>query len=359
MTRAVLLSEHDPALWAARWARGEVAAELPYGAEALHQHGVTTTTVPVSGARWAAKVRAVAEHRSGLVLERPLRGLAAVRRADLVIALLEAQGMLPAMLKGRGIPPYAGRPLVAVTCWLADDLRAADPATRRRTVRRLAAVDLLTHFGSGESGILVDAGFDERRLLHVDLGVSAGYFTPDGRQRDLDVLAVGQDRGRDYATLFEAVRGTALSVHVVCRPGNVAGLDVPPNVEVSGPVPLAAYRDLLRRARVVAVPTRELAYPTGSSVALEAAASGCAVVATGTPGLRDHLVDGTTAVLVGVGDADGWRSALTALHSDGERRAALGAAARADVLDRFTTERMWARIVAALRERDLLPAAER
>ncbi len=354
MTRALILTEHDPRDWAARFARGEVPSLMPYGIDALHSVGYETVQASTARGRVGTKVRDVIEHRSGLVLERPLRAMRQARRVDVVLALLESQGTVPAILKGHGIPPYSRRPLVIWSVWLADDLRTADPATRRRIVRRVEHADLITHMSGRETEILVDAGIPGDRLFPVTYGVSDGYYTPDGTVRDIEILAVGQDRGRDYRTLVDAVRGTELSLDIVGKPENVAGIDLPPNVRIHPPVSLPAYRQLLRRAQVVAVPTRELAYPSGSSVALEAASTGCAVVATGTRALRDYFVDDLQAVLVPEGDVEGWRTALRALRDDPARRDRLGAVARAAVTHRFNAQHMWTELAGVLRDRGLV-----
>ena len=50
---------------------------------------------------------------------------------------------------------------------------------------------------------------------------------------------------------------------------------------------------MLRRTKVMAVPTGSWPIPTGSSVALEASASGCCVVATDTPAMADYIATAT------------------------------------------------------------------
>lgn len=355
MVRTLLLSEHDLDAWAMRFAVGEVPAPLPYGVDALEAAGFALRGVRQSSRPRVAKVREAVEHRTGLVLERPLRAVPLARRADLVLALLERQGMVPALLKSRRVPPYRRTPLVIWSCWLADDLRRAGSRERSRLRRRVEAADLVTCLSRHELPILAGLGLPEERLFAVDYGVSHEYYTPGpAAGRDIEILAVGQDRGRDYRTLVEAVRGTGLALDLVCPPESVAGVRLPENVRVHGPVPLSTYRTLLRRARVVAVPTHDLAYPTGSSVALEAASSGCALAITGTAAMADYFSDGADAALVAVGDVAGWRATLEELCADPGRRARLGGAARAAVVARHTADRMWAGLARVLVERGIV-----
>jgi glycosyltransferase involved in cell wall biosynthesis len=65
------------------------------------------------------------------------------------------------------------------------------------------------------------------------------------------------------------------------------------------------------------------------TTALEAAATGTPLVASRIGGLSDIVVDGETGVLVAPGDEAALAAAFTRLLSDGEARAAMGAAARA------------------------------
>ena len=71
------------------------------------------------------------------------------------------------------------------------------------------------------------------------------------------------------------------------------------------------------------------------NAALEAAASGCCVIASAHGGLPEIVRDGETGVLVAPGDSDALAAAIAG--ADGER---LGAAAAADVVQRFAPVRM-------------------
>ena len=354
MTRALILSEHDLDAWGARFRAGEVPAPLPYGVNALIDdgwslHGSRRSPNP----RWR-RVRDAVEHRAGFPVEQSLRGAAEARRSDVVLALLERQGAAAAHLRRAKVPPFGSTPLVVWSCWLADDIRAADPAARRKLRRRFEGADLITHLSRHETEIFTDLGISEERLFPVTYGVSHEFYVPGDGRRDIELLAVGQDRGRDYGTLFESVRGTDLTLDVVCKPENLADLDVPDNVRVHGVIPLAEYRRMLQRAQVVVVPTRDLAYPTGSSVALESASSGACVAVTGTRAMRDYFTDGVDSRLVDEGDADGWRTILTELREDAEQRQRLGAAARASVEATFNAQHMWTELAGVIRERGLI-----
>lgn len=354
MTRTVLLTEHDTREWGRRFASGDVPAELPYGVDAMRAVGFDLLGVDAHPRRVGTKIRDVLEHRSGLAVHRPLRAAPTIAKSDLVLALLEKQGLLAGRLKGLQIPPYSRTPLVIWSCWLADDIRSADVRTRRAIARQLKGVDLITHLSPHESEIFAEIGIGPERLYPVTYGISHRYYVSDDRERDIDLLAVGQDRGRDYATLFAAVDGTDLRLDVITKPENLAGLRIPANVTVHGVVPLPTYRDYLRRAKVVAVPTRDLAYPTGSSVALEAASTGCAVAVTGTRAMRDYFVDGVNAVLVDEGDVEGWRSALHAL-GDLRYRDRIAEGGVANVHGRFNATVMWTELAAELRRRGIVP----
>lgn len=354
MTRALILSEHDLDSWVERFVAGDVPAPLPYGINALGDRGWE-----LRGARRAAEPswqrwRDLVEHRAGFPVERAVRGAREARRSDVVIALLEREGAAPSLLRRAHVPPYSSSPLVVWSCWLADNIRSATPEQRQRLKRRFDGADLITHLSRHETEIFVDLGISEDRLFAVTYGVSDEYYEPGVGPRDIQLLAVGQDRGRDYRTLFEAVRGTDLVLDVVCKPENLADLVVPDNVRLHGVVPLRDYRLLLQRAQVVVVPTVDLAYPTGSSVALESASCGACVAVTGTRAMRDYFTDHVDSRLVVEGDVGGWRNVLTELRADSSQRERLGAAARSSVTMTFNARHMWSELADVMHERGIV-----
>ena len=270
----------------------------------------------------------------------PVRSILRASRADLILGLLEHNTKFAAQLKRRGVPPYARTPTVMISCWLAEWISRADADGRRALVRQFEAVDLILTLSRNQIGILVDAGFRPDQVDAIPFGCAPELFEGNGQERDIDVLAAGFDHGRDYGTFFEGVRDLGTTVHVLCQPANLKGLTVPDNVVVHGVVPFDEYRSMLGRAKIVAVPTKELAYPTGQSVALEAAASGAAVAYSATTALSEYF-DASYAVPVAVGDGEGWCRSIESLLADSFARADLARAGRARITEDFSYAGMW------------------
>lgn len=355
MVKALVLSGHDLDAWTRDYATGAASAELPYEVDALRSAGFQLTVRSNAEPPSMTRLRAKVEHRTGYGVALPLRAARSVLAHDVVIALLEREGAFPAILRAKHVPPYSRRPLVIYSWRLAYDVLHSDPDTRRDLVRRFAAADLITHMSHREADVLVDAGFAPERLFAATFGVSHRYYVPgDESERDIELLAVGQDHGRDYGTLFAALEGTDLTLDLVCRPENLVGLDVPANVRLHGTVPQDEYRQLLRRAKVVAVPTDVRTYPTGSSVVLEAASSGCCVVATATPAMTDYVDNQKSGVLVAPNDVEGWRETLARLRDSDDERRRLGSGGRRAVETTFNAQHMWLEIAQTMRERGLV-----
>ena len=120
-------------------------------------------------------------------------------------------------------------------------------------------------------------------------------------------------------------------------------------MEVVGFIDREQYRELLAGARIVAVVTKVLPYPTGQSVLLEAMSMGKACVVTGAPALSEYTRDEIDTLLVPPGDSEALRAALLRLNGDASLRDRLGSVAHATVAERFDTSRMWASVASVLK----------
>jgi glycosyltransferase involved in cell wall biosynthesis len=107
-------------------------------------------------------------------------------------------------------------------------------------------------------------------------------------------------------------------------------------------VVLAGFRDDVENvygaADLVAVPST--APDPLPNAALEAAAAGCAVVASAHGGLPEIIRDGVTGRLIPPGDAAVLARVTAELLDAPSERSRLGTAAAADVRERFAPERL-------------------
>ena len=99
------------------------------------------------------------------------------------------------------------------------------------------------------------------------------------------------------------------------------------------------------------------------NVVLEAAAAGCPIVATSAGGTSEIVMDGSTGLLVPVGDTEGLAAGLLRLLQDRGLAARLGGAARAHVATAFGIDRFVAETAALYeamsRRHDPLKSSER
>lgn len=197
-----------------------------------------------------------------------------------------------------------------------------------------------------ETGYLRDrlgSGFD---VDYLPFGVDHRFWVPavDTLVGDY-VLSVGNDLGRDYATLAAAWKPEYPALKVLTH------LDVPASagrVEVVGAdwkqqmLSDAEVRDLYQKAKFVVIPVRQTIQPSGQSVCLQAMACGKAVVISDMLGMwdRDVMVNDDTCVLVPPGSVEALSGAVESLLADPARAAAIGVRGRTAVERHFTIETM-------------------
>lgn len=197
-------------------------------------------------------------------------------------------------------------------------------------------------------------------------GVDTTRFSPAGhahagRVRVLLPARLLWDKGlAEYAQAARLLRERAVPVDLLLAgepdPGNPAAV---PQAEVmrwvdEGLLAWLGHVDdmpaLLRSVEIVALPSYREGLPKGL---IEAAASGCALIATDVPGCRqvvEHEVDG---LRVPVRDGPALADAIQRLVTDAPLRARLAAAAREKAIARFDERSVVARTLQVYEE--LLP----
>lgn len=153
------------------------------------------------------------------------------------------------------------------------------------------------------------------------------------------VLAAGRhSEQKNFGTLVEAAaklrdRGAACRIVIggdgplrTTHQQHAARLDLADSVVFPGNIP--DLSDVMQAADVFVLSSLWEGLPL---VLLEAMAAGCAVAATRIAGVVEVIEDGATGLMAEPGDAASLADTVADLIADPDRRAALGAAARAEV----------------------------
>ena len=133
---------------------------------------------------------------------------------------------------------------------------------------------------------------------------------------------------RDYETLARAIEGTEVNVKVSSRPFNLAGIDLPQNMESMGWLNYRVLQDYLYESHFYVVPLQPISFAGGDSSLLHAMSFGKAVVATRAPSTETYIKHGVTGILVEPGDVEGMRQAILHLWRNPDEATRMGKEAR-------------------------------
>jgi len=330
-----------------RHERGAAPDRLPYGTE--HAPG-GWTIVPLGGRAGAHLRRRFSEwakRRLGLDLPHAWHHRRALRAARYIYCHSEIDYLaVAAVLR----VTRARRPcLVGQTLWLFNEWPTL-PRWRRAVVRWcLARVDLFIANArpNAELGRTLVPG---ARHEFVPFGVSATFA--DGASLpaasgDL-VLAVGNDRARDWETLLTAC--SRLPARMRLRIASSRRIPGAPTSAVAPTASIGELKELYRSAAALAVVVTENAHASGITTLLEAAAAGCPAVASRAGGLDDYFSD-EEVLFVPVGDSTALTAALLRLAEDPDERGRRSALLRAAFRDRaYTNAEYWQRVVERIAE---------
>jgi glycosyltransferase involved in cell wall biosynthesis len=340
----------DVAAHEAAHARDEVPDRTPYGLHHLEDdpdvHVRFRRSLEAEPLQWVSrKVRnrldgyePVAEAVATLSPER--------RQADVVLCMDEHTGFPAALVPG-------GPPAVSNIVWAGrpEEYGRVQRATIGRAIRRLSGV--MTQAAGADADLTEAWDLDPARVHHIRLGIDTDFFPPQPwADATMTVATVGDDMFRDHPLLVDAVAR-------VRKQGLPARLELgTTRTDVAMPEELGvlhrrrmegAVRAMYGRSSVVAVALQPTRRGSGSTVVLEAAASGRPVVVSRVPAMEGLVEHGVRGLLVDPEDPDAMADGIAELLADPERAAAMGEAARRWVIEEHRTAVMAADIRAVLR----------
>ncbi|HEV2069994.1 MAG TPA: glycosyltransferase family 4 protein [Acidimicrobiales bacterium] len=178
-----------------------------------------------------------------------------------------------------------------------------------------------------------EVGLEDSRVRFVHAAVDHRFYAPRGGAEEGYVLSVGQ-AGRDFGTLFAAVRRTSTPTVVVgtsvWMPGEDPALSsVPTNVTLRRRLSYVGLRELYEKASVVVVSLKPgLGWAAGVTAVLEAMAMRKPLIVSSTPGIAEYVTHGANALVVPPGDRPALEAAITTLLSDRVTASRLASAGR-------------------------------
>jgi glycosyltransferase involved in cell wall biosynthesis len=223
----------------------------------------------------------------------------------------------------------------------------AEVARRREAFAAATAVIAVSEYIARR---VREAGCPPEKVVVHYIGVDTAYFSPGTEPRsDMRVLFVGRlVAKKGVIHLVRAMREVQRAVPeaelVIAGDGNLraeledAARDAGVRTTFLGVQTPEQVRALMRGAAVVAGPSIVDARGNDEGLGLvfiEAQACGTPVVVSTSGGAGEGVVDGETGLLFAPGDEAALAQHLRTLLGDKERRARMGAAARAHVEQRF------------------------
>jgi glycosyltransferase involved in cell wall biosynthesis len=211
----------------------------------------------------------------------------------------------------------------------------------------LPAMDKIVVHCESMKDMFVDLGAAEDRIKVIHYSIDQKFFSPSvsiarapGR-----ITSVGESRSRNYAALFQAVKGMPVTLEVAGyghwyarEKRNVVNGMLPHNVSLSRHMSHFELRDFYASSQFVVLPVQDLVYSAGATVTLEAGAMARAVVAFHSKGISDYIIDGETGILVEPDNSEAMRDAIQYLLSHPAEAKRLGDNARQRIVEELNLE---------------------
>jgi glycosyltransferase involved in cell wall biosynthesis len=333
-----------------QWQKGLVPDTQLLGLNHLKKFGVNANFVEWSFCEWLRRINFNLVHLPYILL---------IKKYDVVFICAG----LPLVFLAKWILRWKKPKFVIYNTYLTNALTRNRRGLSGFIIRKaIENLDVIICTAKDQVKFLIDAGFNPKKIIYQPIGIDAAAVGMSEKKHvedddlracannhansdsDSYILSVGRDLGRDYQTLFEAVKNLPIKVKVATKPETVAGLQPPDNVEILYHVPYEEMPLLYRRALFAVVPLRDTNDPKGSDTSgqygyLEPMAAGKAVIVSDKSVVRDYIENNRDGILVPPQNPEALRAAIKNLLQNPSRATTLGATARRKVREKFTSEK--------------------
>lgn len=300
----------DAQTWRTRHAQGNVVDETPYAYHVAEKWFDLQWSVDHGEGRVGRTLRRLISRIAGFDVVHVWKNRAIIRAADAVWTHTEREHLGVALLKSMR-PRHYGAMTIAQSVWLWDQwptLGRVRAAAFRRLLRRHDVEIVLSRANAHASRTTVPG----RTVLRVPFGTHRAR--PRASEDPLPVpprvLAIGNDRHRDWELLLESARELPeLEFSVISLSKDVVSMAWPSNVRLRSMTQGNILDEAYREASVLAIPLAPNLHASGCTVAIEAISAGVQIVASDVGGIDEYVAD-SGALLVDVADRPGFVRAL-------------------------------------------------
>lgn len=222
-------------------------------------------------------------YRLGFRLHVPLLLWPKFRNYDIVLCTQESVGLPFSFLKRVGI---IKNKIIYFSSNLTNGIEMSQSKIMLNFIRdNLKSCEAVVCSSRKEQEILEE--FLSKPVHFLPDGIDIDFFTPQTKTNPkIDILAVGRDLYRDFATLFKAVTDTSWKTIVVCTPDNIRCLTIPKNVKIMQNISSQTLRQLYDDSKIVVLPMKKTNKPQGHTVLMGAMAMYKPIIASDVPGIN-------------------------------------------------------------------------
>jgi len=236
--------------------------------------------------------------------------------------------------------PMGGRFVTMFQCWSPKQEFVI------KNLRLLQEMDAIIVHCSSMQKNLIRLGAPEGQVKLIHYSIDQKFYSPqtDIRQRNV-ITSIGEPRSRNYASLFEAVKGLPVTLEVAGfghwyarEKRSSVKADIPDNVLMLNHLSQMELRNQYASSQFTVIPVHDLIYSAGATTSLEAGSMARAVVAYRSRGIVDYIIDGETGILVEPGNIQEMRDAIQYLLANPREAKRMGENARQRILDKLNLE---------------------
>jgi glycosyltransferase involved in cell wall biosynthesis len=237
--------------------------------------------------------------------------------------------------------PLGARFVTMFQCWSPRQELAI------KALNLFGGMDTIIVHCTSMQGNMIRLGAPQERVRLIHYSIDQNFFAPrtDVKQRSNVITSIGEPRSRDYASLFEAVKGLPVTLEVAGfghwyarEKRSPLKASIPENVSMLRHLSQMELRDQYASSQFVVVPVHDLVFSAGATASMEAGSMARAVIAFRSRGISDYIIDGETGILVEPGNIRAMREAIQFLLSNPKEAERLGANARQRILDELNLE---------------------